>query len=148
MWWHATRVALDDPLEVTPSLRIPAHELSWRATASGGPGGQHANTANTRVEVVFDVTASEVLSEWQRQRLLERLGASVRIVVSDQRSQARNRALARERLATRLADALRTGRRRIATRPRQGAVEARLESKRHVAQRKRLRRDRPGPGDA
>ena len=79
---------LDAPLRVAPNLVIPAAELTWRFSASGGPGGQHANTANTRVELVFDVAGSQVLNEAQRGRLRGTLGDEVRVVVSDERSQA------------------------------------------------------------
>ena len=123
----------------TSSLRIPRAELEWRVSGSGGPGGQHANTANTRVEVRFDVAGSPSLGPRQRARLLERLGPSVRVVASDERSQARNRQLALERLRSRLADALHVERPRRPTRPTAGAKERRLEAKRHASQRKRLR---------
>jgi ribosome-associated protein len=128
-----------DELRVTSSLRIPMHELEWRFTASGGPGGQHANTANTRVELRFDVAGSPSLGPRQRARLLERLGPHVRVVVSDERSQARNRQLALDRLGQRLVEALRVERVRRPTRPTAGAKERRLQSKRHQGERKRLR---------
>ena len=96
-----------DALRVTRTCVIPLDELEWRFSASGGPGGQHANTANTRAEVRFDVRASPSLGPRQRARLLERLGPVVRVVASDERSQARNRQLAIERLRSRLAEALR-----------------------------------------
>ena len=91
-------------LVVSRSCRIPLDELEWRFSASGGPGGQHANTSNTKAEVRFDVATSPSLGPRQRARLLERLGPVVRVVASDERSQARNRDLALERLAARLAD--------------------------------------------
>lgn len=128
-----------DYLRVNGSLRIPMGELEWRFTPSGGPGGQHANTSNTRVELRFDVAASPALGPRQRARLLERLGPTVRVVASDERSQARNRQLALERLRTRLAEALRVERPRTATRPTKGAKERRLEAKRQHSERKRLR---------
>ena len=143
MAWHATAVPDDEPLVVSATLVVPARELRWRATASGGPGGQHANTSNTKVELVFDVEASEALTDTQRERLLARLGSQVRVVASDERSQARNRALARERMAERLAAALRTHRRRTATRPTKGSVERRLSEKRQQSERKQRRQDRP-----
>ncbi|MFP5256637.1 MAG: alternative ribosome rescue aminoacyl-tRNA hydrolase ArfB [Acidimicrobiia bacterium] len=132
----------DDPamVRVTSRLAIPVEELQWRFSRSGGPGGQHANTADTRVEVRFDVAASPSLSEGQRARLLERLGAEVRIVASDRRSQARNRQLALERLAERLAAALAVDAPRRATRPTRSSVQRRLETKRHRSQRKAGRR--------
>jgi ribosome-associated protein len=81
-------------LIVSRSCRIPLDELEWRFSASGGPGGQHANTSNTRAEVRFDVAGSPSLGPRQRARLLERVGPTVRVVASDERSQARNRELA------------------------------------------------------
>src|SRR5688500_10370438 len=96
----------EDPgrLRVSPTLVIPLAELTWRFSRSGGPGGQHANTADTRAEVRFDIAGSPSLGPRQRARLLERLGDEVRVVASDERSQARNRELALRRLADRLAD--------------------------------------------
>jgi ribosome-associated protein len=130
-------------LRVTSHLAIPLGELEWRFTASGGPGGQHANTSNTRVEVVFDVAGSPSLGPRQRARLLEQLGTTVRVVASDERSQARNRALALERLADRLAGALRPVTPRRPTRPTMGSQERRLAAKRHQSERKRQRRTGP-----
>ena len=89
-------------LRVSGTCRIPLSELRWRVARSGGPGGQHANTSDTRVEVSFDVEGSPSLGPRQRERLLQRLGPVVRAVASDTRSQARNRELALERLADRL----------------------------------------------
>ena len=136
---HGYGRAVADELRVGPSLRIPLDELEWRFSASGGPGGQHANTSNTRVEVVFDVAGSASLGPWQRARLLERLGPVVRVVASDERSQSRNRQLALDRLGTRLADALRVERPRHATRPTSGSRQRRLKTKRIRGEHKRLR---------
>jgi ribosome-associated protein len=139
----------EDPryLRVSGSLVIPLSELGWRFSRSGGPGGQHANTSDTRVEVRFDVVGSPTLGPRQRARLLERLGPEVRVVASDERSQARNRALALERLAARLADGLRVDPPRRATRPTKASVGRRLESKRRQAGRKAdRRRVDPDPG--
>ncbi|MDQ6727025.1 MAG: aminoacyl-tRNA hydrolase [Actinomycetota bacterium] len=130
-------------LLVSRSCRIPLDELTWRFDASGGPGGQHANTSNTRAEVRFDVAGSPSLGPRQRARLLERLGPVVRVAASDQRSQSRNRDLALERLAARLAEGLRIEPERRPTRPRPGAKAARLEDKRRRSETKRLR-GRPG----
>jgi ribosome-associated protein len=127
-------------LRVSGSLSIPLAELSWRFSRSGGPGGQHANTADTRVEVRFDVAGSPSLGPRQRARLLERLGPEVRVVASDERSQARNRDLALTRLAARLAGALRVTAPRRPTRPTKASVERRLEDKRRRAGRKAGRR--------
>ena len=136
----------DDPtrVRVTPTLVIPASELTWRFSRSGGPGGQHANTADTRVEVRFDIAGSSSLGPRQRARLLERLGPEVRVVASDERSQARNRAVALERLCERLEAALRVDRPRRATRPTAAGVQRRLDAKRRQADRKAARR-RPHP---
>jgi ribosome-associated protein len=127
-------------LPVSRSCNIPLSELDWRFSASGGPGGQHANTANTRAEVVFDVANSPSLGPRQRARLLERLGPIVRVVADDERSQARNRQLALDRLAARLREALKVERPRVATRPSAGARARRLDSKRRTSQRKKMRR--------
>jgi ribosome-associated protein len=127
-------------LRVTRSLSIPLDELEWRFSGSGGPGGQHANTANTRAEVRFDVASSPSLGPRQRSRLLERLGPVVRVAASDERSQARNRQLALERLAARMAAALRTERRRVPTTPSSTSKRRRLERKRRRGELKRLRR--------
>ena len=130
-------------LRVTRTCSIPLSELEWRFSGAGGPGGQHANTANTRVEVRFDVATSPSLGPRQRSRLLERLGPLVRVVASDERSQARNRQLALERLASRLAAAMRTERRRLPTAPPAASARRRLERKRHRGEVKRLRRPPP-----
>lgn len=115
-------------------------ELTFRFSRSGGPGGQHANTADTRVEVVFDVAGSPSLGPRQRQRLLEALGPEVRVVAADERSQARNRALALERLAARLAGALRVEAPRRPTRPTKASQVRRVDAKRRRSETKRLRR--------
>jgi ribosome-associated protein len=138
--------APDDRLRVTRSVSIPQRELEWRFTASGGPGGQHANTANTRVELRFDIARSPSLGPIQRARLLARLGSEVRIVVAEERSQSRNRALAMERLRARLADALHVDRARVATRPTRGSVQRRLDAKRRHGEVKRARRAPPPDG--
>jgi ribosome-associated protein len=130
----------DGDLVVTRSLTVPASELQWRVSRSGGPGGQHANTADTRAEVRFDVAGSPSLGPRQRARLLERLGPEVRVVADDERSQARNRALALDRLRSRLAAALHVERPRRATRPTAASRERRLDAKRRQSERKRMRR--------
>jgi ribosome-associated protein len=119
----------DDALVVSPSLTIPAAELVWRFSATGGPGGQHANTANTRASVTFDVASSPSLSDTQRARLLHRLGVEVTVTAGDERSQLRNRTLARERLRERLSDALRVERARRATKPTKASQRRRLDAK-------------------
>jgi ribosome-associated protein len=127
-------------LRVSRSLAIPLRELEWRFSRSGGPGGQHANTADTRAEVRFDVAGSPSLGPRQRARLLDRLGPEVRVVASDERSQARNRDLALARLAARLRDALHVEASRRPTRPTKAAVERRLQAKHRQARRKADRR--------
>ena len=128
------------PLRVTRSCVIPPDELEWRFSGSGGPGGQHANTSNTRVELVFDVATSESLGPRQRARLLERLGPRVRVVASERRSQLQNRELALERLRDRIANALHVEPPRVATRPSRASKRARVEQKRRQGERKRTRR--------
>lgn len=125
---------------VSRSCTIPLGELRWRFSRSGGPGGQHANTADTRAEVVFDVAGSPSLGPRQRARILERLGPEVRVVVAEERSQARNRSLALDRLQERLAEALRVQPARRPTRPTQASRRRRLEAKAHRSRTKRLRR--------
>lgn len=133
---------MTDPghLRITRTCSIPESELRFRFSRSGGPGGQHANTADTRVEVVFDVEASAVLGPVQRRRLLEKLGPEVRAVAADERSQVRNRALAVERLRDKLAEALRVERPRRPTRPTKASKERRLQAKRQRSDVKRMRR--------
>jgi ribosome-associated protein len=128
-------------LVVSRTLAIPMAELRWRFSRSGGPGGQHANTSDTRAEVIFDVEASPSLGPRQRDRLLAKLGPEVRVVASDERSQARNRELALDRLRARLEDALHIDKPRTKTRPTKGSVERRLADKKRQAERKRNRRD-------
>ncbi len=129
-----------DGLVVVPGVVVPAAEVQQRFGPSGGPGGQHANRAHTRVELTFDVAGSTAFTEAQRARVLAALGPVVRVVADDERSQARNRALAAERLRQRLAGALVVPRSRRATRPSRGAVERRLQAKRRRSERKAGRR--------
>lgn len=132
-----------DELRVDDRLSIPLSEVELRTSRSSGPGGQHANVTASRVEAVFDVEASQALDEHQRQRLLQRVGPRVTAVAQDARGQARNRELALERLAKKLASALRVQRSRRATRPTRAAREKRLEEKRRAGERKRTRRPPP-----
>lgn len=131
----------DDVLVVSRTCVIPMSELRWRFSRSGGPGGQHANTSDTRAEVIFDVEGSPSLGPRQRDRLLTKLGPEVRVVASDERSQTRNRELALARLRERIAAALHVDRPRTATRPTKGSKERRLADKKRRSQRKRNRRD-------
>jgi ribosome-associated protein len=134
-------------LRVTSSCQIALDELVWRFSGSGGPGGQHANTSNTRAEVVFDVEASDSLGPRQRERLLEKLGAQVRVVASDTRSQTKNRDLALDRLRSKLADALKVDPPRRATKPSKSAKERRLSAKHRRGEIKRGRQARPSDDD-
>jgi ribosome-associated protein len=127
-------------LRVNATCVIRLDELEWRTTGSGGPGGQHANTSDTRVEVRFPIATSTSLAEGQRQRLLERIGPVARATASDTRSQARNRELALERLRSRLERALRVEPPRRTTKPSRSAKEARLSAKRRQSARKHERR--------
>jgi ribosome-associated protein len=131
---------------VSRSLSIPLSEIAWRASTPGGPGGQHANRTSSRVEVRFDVSRSASLGPRQRARLLERLGPVVRAAASDERSQARNRQLALERLAARLAGALAVGTPRRPTRPTRASRERRLRQKHRRSEVKRERRSGPDEG--
>jgi len=135
----------DGGLRVGRRFVIPAGELQWRFSPSGGPGGQHANKASTRAEVTFDVAGSTVLGPRQRARLMDRLGPEVRVVADDERSQARNREAARQRLAQRLDEALRVPRVRVATQPTLASQERRLREKQLRSRRKQERR-LPAPG--
>lgn len=130
-----------DRLVVTRSCAIPLSELRWRFSRSGGPGGQHANTSDTRAEVIFDIASSPSLGPRQRERLLAKLGPEVRGIASDERSQSRNRELALQRLRARIADALHIDKPRTATRPTKGSKERRLVDKKRQSERKRSRRD-------
>jgi len=130
-------------LVVIPSLRIPAEELVWKFTRSSGPGGQHANKAATRVEVRFDIARSRSLGPRQRARLLERLGAVVRVVAENERSQARNRAVVAARLRTRLGEAIKGEPRRRPTEPTVASQKRRLMAKRRRSAHKRERAAAP-----
>lgn len=136
-------------LVVNGRVRIPASELSIRATRAGGPGGQHVNTSSTRVEVVWGLRESAALSDEQRSRLETRLAAKLdtagrlRVVAADTRSQSQNRTLALQRLAQLLREALVIPKVRRATKPTRGSREARLDEKKRRSQVKRGRRWNP-----
>jgi ribosome-associated protein len=129
-----------DSLRITPKLAIPLAEVELRVSRSSGPGGQHANVTATRVEARFDVLASASLSEEQRERVLARAGPRLVAIAQDERSQARNRELALERLSARLESALKVPRRRRATRPTAASRVRRLDAKRRTSRRKVERR--------
>ena len=125
---------------MTRSVLLPLVEIELRFSRSSGPGGQHANTAETRVEAILDVEASSALTEVQKRRVIAKAGATLRAVAQDERSQLRNRELAVERLAEQLRAALKVQRRRVATKPTKASRERRLESKKRRSATKRLRR--------
>jgi ribosome-associated protein len=133
-------------LSVGHGVTIPLSEITLRTSRSSGPGGQHANVTASRVEALFDVLASPSLSDEQRARVLARAGERVVAVAQDERSQARNRELALERLAERIDQALAVPRSRRPTRPSAAARARRLEDKRRAGERKRERQ--PPPGEA
>jgi ribosome-associated protein len=130
-------------MPVARGVAIPLAEVELRASRSSGPGGQHANVTASRIEAVFDVEASSVLSEEQKRRVRARAGPRIVAVAQDARSQARNRELALERLRGRLAAALAVPRRRRPTKPTAASRERRLQDKRRRSEVKRARR-RPG----
>jgi ribosome-associated protein len=131
---------MDDPILLGRYAAIPLREVAIRTSRSSGPGGQHANVTASRVEAVFDVAASEALTEEQKRRVIARAGPRVVAVAQDARSQARNRELALERLRARLTSALAVPRTRRPTKPTNASVQRRRESKRRQAERKRARR--------
>jgi ribosome-associated protein len=133
-----------DAIRVTRSVLLPLTELELRFSRSSGPGGQHANTAETRVEAILDVEASSALTDMQKRRVVAKAGPTLRAVAQDERSQLRNRELAVERLAEQLREALKVPRRRVATKPTKASHERRLESKKRRATTKQLRRRPPG----
>ena len=127
-------------IQVTSRLAIPLEEVELRYSRSSGPGGQHAQKTETRVEAVFDVARSTKLSEAQKRRLTARVGPVVRAVAQDERSQSRNRELALERLGEAIRAGVRVPRKRRPTKPSAASRERRLEEKRRRAERKRLRK--------
>jgi ribosome-associated protein len=140
---------MEDAVEITESVRIPRSELTYRATRSGGPGGQHVNTSSTRVELTWSAAGSPSLSEEQRERVLQKLGSRLdgegvlRLAASEFRSQLRNREAATERFAELLRRALHVPRPRRATRPSRAAREERLRAKHLHSARKRERSRSP-----
>jgi ribosome-associated protein len=127
-------------LPIRHDLAIPLAEVELRTSRSSGPGGQHANVTASRVEAVFDVHASTTLSASQKARIAARLGARVTASAQDTRSQLRNRELALERLAQRLAHALEVRRPRTPTRPTTASKRRRVDAKRRRGEVKRARR--------
>jgi len=131
---------MDDPMRVTAGVAIPLTEIVLRTTRSSGPGGQHANVTDSRVEASFEVAASTSMSDAQKARVTARLGPVVRAVAQDARSQTRNRELALERLRDKLVQGLHVQRRRTPTKPSRAAKRRRLDSKRKTGERKQDRR--------
>jgi len=139
-------VTVTEGLRVTATVVIPLGELGWRFSRASGPGGQGVNTTDSRVELTFDVAASNALSQAQQRRVLDRLaartvGTTVTMVASEHRSQLRNRDAASARLAQLLREALAPpARTRRPTRPTLGSKRRRLDAKTQRGQTKRLRR--------
>jgi ribosome-associated protein len=129
-----------DSIRVTRSVVLPVSEVELRFSRSSGPGGQHANTAETRVEAILDVEATSALTDAQKRRVLAKAGPTLRAIAQDERSQWRNRELAVERLVEQLREALKVKRKRVATKPSAAARERRLEQKRRRSDTKKLRR--------
>ena len=130
-------------LHIRPGLALPLSEIELRTSRSSGPGGQHANVTASRVEASFDVAASPTLTDEQRARIASKLGPRVTASAQDTRSQHRNRELALERLASRLAHALEVRRPRTKTRPTRASQKRRVEGKKRRGEIKRARR-KPG----
>jgi ribosome-associated protein len=129
-----------ESIRVTRSVLLPVAEIDFRFSRSSGPGGQHANRSETRVEARFDVESSRALTDAQKRRVVARAGPTLRAVAQDERSQWRNRELATERIVEQLREALKVERRRKPTKPSAASRERRLEDKRRRSQTKRMRR--------
>jgi ribosome-associated protein len=129
-----------ESIQVTRTVAIPVSEIDLRFSRSSGPGGQHAQKSETRVEAIFDVEASSALGPTQKARVIRKVGPVLRAVAQDERSQLRNRELAVERLVEALREALRVPRRRRPTKPTAASRQRRLEQKRRRGETKQLRR--------
>jgi ribosome-associated protein len=133
-------------LNVSPTLAIARSELQYRASRSGGPGGQHVNTSSTRIELLWDLNGSAAVTDEQRERLRAKLAprldseGMVRVVASDRRSQGQNRQAAEARLAALIVHALHVPKKRKPTKPPRAAKERRLTEKKKTSERKRNRR--------
>lgn len=128
-----------DRVRVSRTLSLPFREISFKASRSSGPGGQHANKSETRIEATFDVMASDTLTDEQKQRVVAKAGPVLRAIAQDERSQLRNKELSAERIGKLLAQALKTNRKRVPTKPSEGAVEQRIGEKKRRGQIKVLR---------
>lgn len=140
-------------IRISRRLTIPESEVELRFARSGGPGGQHVNTASTKVELRFSVDDSDALDEDQKARIHDHLGNRITkdgvliLTSSEHRSQSQNRRAVTGRFGNLIAEALRPRKRRRRTRPTRGSKERRLEEKRQRAEKKRLRQDpEPPPG--
>jgi ribosome-associated protein len=129
-----------ESIRVTRTVAIPLSEVELRFSRSSGPGGQHAQKTETRVDALFDVEASAALSATQKARVVRKAGPVLRAVAQDERSQARNRELAVERIVEQLREALRVERHRRPTKPTAASRERRLDQKRRRGETKQLRR--------
>ena len=127
-------------MRVTRSVTLPLDEIELRFSRSSGPGGQHAQKSETRVEALLDVETSSALTATQKKRVIAKAGPVLRAIAQDERSQHRNRELATERLVEVLRQALKVERRRVATKPTSASRQRRLDQKRQRAETKRLRR--------
>jgi ribosome-associated protein len=136
-------MADSESIRVTRSVVVPRSEIELRTSRSSGPGGQHAQKSETRVEAVFDVDASSALSDAQKRRVVAKAGPVLRAIAQDERSQLRNKELAIERVIESLREALRVPRHRVPTKPSIASRERRLEHKKRRSQVKRLRRQPP-----
>jgi ribosome-associated protein len=128
-----------ESIRVTRTVVLPVSDVEFRTSRSSGPGGQHAQKTETRVEALLDIERSAALSDAQKRRVVARAGPVLRAIAQDERSQSRNRELALERLVAQLREALRVPRKRRPTKPSQAAVERRLDEKRRRSRLKRLR---------
>jgi ribosome-associated protein len=128
-----------ESIRVTRSVVLPLAEIQLRTSRSSGPGGQHAQKSETRVEAVFDVEGSTALTDAQKRRVVAKAGPVLRAVAQDERSQLRNKDLAVERLVESLREALKVPRRRVATKPSAASKQRRLDAKKRRSQVKRLR---------
>jgi ribosome-associated protein len=133
-----------ESIRVTRTVVVPPGEIQLRTSRSSGPGGQHAQKSETRVESIFDVEASSALSPAQKKRVVAKAGPVLRAIAQDERSQLRNKDLAVERVVEALREALRVPRHRVPTKPSKAAKERRLEGKKRRSETKKLRR---APGD-
>jgi len=133
-----------ESIHVTRSVTLPVAEVEFRTSRSSGPGGQHAQKSETRVEAVFDVESSSALTETQKKRVAGKAGPVLRAIAQDERSQLRNKELAVERVIEALREALRVPRHRTPTKPTKAARERRLSEKKRRGETKKLRRP---PGD-